>query len=468
MLFTRPEYFLFLAAVLVLAATLRSPTARKAMLLLGSYYFYAHWDWRFTGLLALSTLVDFAVGLAFERAPRERTRRALLVASLTFNLGILALFKYYDFFVGNLRHLIAPLGLDLTFLGLILPVGISFYTFQTLSYSIDRYRGEIPACRSLLDFALFVSFFPQLIAGPIVRASDLLPQLRALPRPSRDDLAAGGARVVTGIFKKVFVADHLASYVDFVFGRAGAFDGATTWLAVLAFAAQIYCDFSGYSDVAIGTARMLGLRFAENFDFPYLATGMSDFWRRWHISLSTWLRDYLYIPLGGNRHGTRRAYRNLLVTMLLGGLWHGAAWTFVVWGGLHGLALVAERTVRRLVAGHRFAVRLPAAAAHGASRLATFAVVLVGWVFFRAPDLSSAIVLLRRMLFAGGGISWLHPFVLVLLVGVAGVHLVALGGRSDLLATTGTRRGPALLLAMAGLTLAIPPGSLEPFLYFQF
>ncbi|HSL81392.1 MAG TPA: MBOAT family O-acyltransferase, partial [Thermoanaerobaculia bacterium] len=355
MLFTEPVFFAFFAAVFAVAWLERSHARRKLWLLAASYLFYAGWDWRFLSLIAVSTLVDFGVGLGLARGGRPAARRTLLVASLAVNLGILAVFKYYGFFVESAVGLLSSLGLEpaARVPEIVLPVGISFYTFQTLSYTIDVYRGKLAPVRSLTDFALFVGFFPQLVAGPIVRAADFLPQLESPPRWRDVAFRRHLTLFLVGFVKKACVADNLAPFADRVFAAPEVYTALAIWTAVALYAVQIYCDFSGYTDMAIACAGLLGYRLARNFEFPYVASSAADFWRRWHVSLSTWLRDNRYIPLGGSRGSRLATHRNLLLTMLLGGLWHGAAWTFVAWGALHGLALAAHREWRRLVAGRR-------------------------------------------------------------------------------------------------------------------
>jgi alginate O-acetyltransferase complex protein AlgI len=393
-LFHTLPFLAFFALVYGAYRLLRDHRAQNLLLLAASYFFYGWWDWRFLGLLAGSTALDWAVALALDaRGPdgaHRRTpaaRRTLLSASVAANLGVLAFFKYANFFADSAVVALRALGLeaDPVVLGIVLPVGISFYTFQTLSYTIDVYRGVLPACRSLPDFALFVSFFPQLVAGPIERAKDLLPQVQAPRTVRREDLDRAAWLVGWGLFKKVFVADNLARIADLGFAapRPG---GALALAAVYAFAFQIYADFSGYSDIARGLASAMGFRFQRNFERPYFAGDPTEFWRRWHTSLSTWLRDYLYIPLGGNRDGTLRTYRNLLATMLLGGLWHGAAWTFVAWGALHGAWLAAHR---------RWCESFPRVAAPGFASSAIrvvlcFHAVCLGWIFFRADSFDRA------------------------------------------------------------------------------
>ena len=356
---------------------------RHPFLLIASYVFYMSWNfWLVTIIMGL-TVFDFTVGLLLERVTVERKRKALLVASLVANLGVLAVFKYADFFVLSLRGLLESFGLhtNLHTLSIILPIGISFHTFQTMSYTIDVYRGRLSAIRSLSDFALFVAFFPQLVAGPITRASHFLPQLATEKQFEWPRLESAIVLFMVGLTKKILIADQLATLVDPVFAEPARFVTRDLWLAMFCYGGQIYCDFSGYTDMAIATAAMLGFELPTNFISPYLATNLTDFWRRWHISLSSWLRDYLYIPLGGSRDGRLRTCRNLMITMLLGGLWHGASWTFVVWGGIHGAALMVGKAFKG-----RENDRLSRLARSGRLVLGwtlTLLVVHVAWVFFR-------------------------------------------------------------------------------------
>jgi D-alanyl-lipoteichoic acid acyltransferase DltB (MBOAT superfamily) len=395
MVFNSLLFAAFFAIALCGAVALRARVrARNVFLLVASYVFYGSWDWRFLGLLAFSTLVDYACGrligagrgqVPAERGPRERI---LLLASLTTSFSLLGIFKYFDFFALSARAMLQRAGIpvDPPLLEVVLPVGISFYTFQTVSYVIDVYRGDIPAERSLINFALFVSFFPQLVAGPIERASRLLPQITAPTVISWRGTYAGWYLIGAGLFKKVVLADNAAKVADWAFGQQAP-GGLTVVMGVYAFAIQIYCDFSGYSDIARGTARTMGFEMSRNFNLPYFATNPSDFWQRWHISLSTWLRDYLYIPLGGNRRGTLLTYRNLMLTMVLGGLWHGAAWTFVAWGVYHGLLLCAHRVASPWLA--RVAPQGPRGARlwRVASALLFFQLTCVGWLLFRAENM---------------------------------------------------------------------------------
>lgn len=395
---------MFFAAVFAGHWAIPSRRGRHILLLIASYLFYMSWNVWLISLILFSTLLDFFVGMALARVEDGRRRKGLLAVSLVGNLGVLAVFKYADFFVLSLRELLLAGGVhtDLTTLGILLPVGISFYTFQTLSYTVDIYRRRTAPCRDPIAFALFVAFFPQLVAGPIVKAHEFLPQLAERTRFDWRRIERGAVLLLIGLTKKTLIADNLAMLVDPVFADPTAFVTRDLWLAMFCYGGQIYCDFSGYSDMAIALAGMLGYDLPLNFASPYLAVGLSDFWRRWHISLSTWLRDYLYIPLGGSRCSRWCTRRNLMITMLLGGLWHGASWTFVVWGALHGVALVVFRRSRR--EGDRSAARgvsdspppaigldsrcwlrrLRVAGAWGLTLLT----VHVAWVFFRCRPLT--------------------------------------------------------------------------------
>ncbi len=403
MLFNSWVFIGFLAVVLPVYFSL-SHRWQNRFLLVASYFFYGWWDWRFLSLLFVSTIIDYVAARLLDRTSGTRARRALILTSICFGLGVLGFFKYFNFFVDSAVVALNSLGWNATapLLKVVLPVGVSFYTFQTMSYTIDVYRKRQAACTSFVDFALYVTYFPQLVAGPIERAQRLLPQIQAPRRVSQEQIASGAQLMLWGFVKKVAVADSLAPYADRIFPNPQDFDSVTLLFGVYCFALQIYGDFSGYSDIARGISRILGIELMENFKQPYFARNITEFWRRWHISLSTWLRDYLYIPLGGNRNGAVRQYVNLLLTMLLGGLWHGANWTFVVWGGLHGVYLAVHKYVTR---NRRIAIeRAPETprswATYVIMTLFTFHLVCLTWVFFRAGDFRVAQVYLWR-LFAG-------------------------------------------------------------------
>ncbi len=444
---------------------------RKIIALLASCYFYAYWDYRFLFLLLASTVLDFTVGQLIARSQESLWRKVWLALSIAGNLGVLGFFKYYNFFIESAEALWSSLGWHVGTLRLVLPIGISFYTFQTLSYSIDVYRRQLQATNSLLDFALYVMFFPQLVAGPIVRASTFLPQLDFHPTVVAANLYPGFAQILRGYVKKVLIADHLATMVDPVFDAPHVFCSATIALAILAYAGQIYGDFAGYSDIAIGSARLLGFELPANFAHPYLATSMSDFWRRWHMSLSTWLRDYVYIPLGGNRFGEVQTYRNLLLTMLLGGLWHGAAWTFVLWGIWHGLALSIERAWN----GVRTKPSIPGSGPRSSWLVSAggwcwmSGCVLFGWTLFRSQSIANFASLWQSLLDLSPRLLWLPPFPLIALSLLLIEHLVWMTSRRDWLQLDPQRRCTPWLVGFALAAIALfAPQHAKPFVYFQF
>ncbi len=417
--FNSAAFFVFLPAVLVVySLVFRREHLRDTMLLASSYVFYMSWNWKYAGLIAFSTIIDYLIGIRLEREERHRHRKLLLVASLTVNLGLLAVFKYYNFFMNLGEDALSLFGSEVSIPHhrLLLPVGISFYTFQTLSYTIDLYKREIRHERNLIKFALYVSFFPQLVAGPIVRASHFLPQLQRTPTVHDQRFSGGLYRVFKGLFKKIILADMLALLaVDAVFESPSAFSSLDLLLVLYAYSFQIYNDFSGYSDIAIGAAMMLGFDIPENFDRPYLAQNVREFWRRWHISLSTWLRDYLYIPLGGSRGGKGRVAFNLMTTMVLGGLWHGAALNFVLWGFYHGLLLGLERTFGRKDEASSMLMIVR-------RRIVCFHLVLFGWLLFRVTSWQNAVEYLEGLARFDAGTQF-HPYFFVILVLAFVLHI---------------------------------------------
>jgi alginate O-acetyltransferase complex protein AlgI len=476
MVFNSLVYALFLPAVVALHWTVRRP-ARRWVLLVASYVFYAAWDWRFLGLIFLSTAVDFAIGRALASARTERVRAGLLLTSVVTNLGILGLFKYGGFFVESAATLLSRVGLEPNpaLLQVVLPVGISFYTFQTISYTFDVYRRELEPERDLALFALYVAYFPQLVAGPIERATHLLPQLRAeRSRPDAETIHSALALILLGLVKKVAIADAVAPVVNRGFDDPGALSGLTAWTTMIAFALQVYGDFSGYTDIARGTSRLLGVELQVNFRQPYLSRSLTEYWNRWHVSLSSWLRAYLYVPLGGNRHGRRTTYRNLMITMTLGGLWHGAAWTFVAWGVLHGLLLVGERAIG---VEPDDSDRLPALRQVPAV-VAAFLVWNLTLVPFRASSLGNAGEMLVSMSSGPLAPSSLAEWGDVLMVAVALVVVLAIDvlhrARPARLVETVRRplEAPVASGTLAGVAvvaLVLFSGSpSEPFIYFQF
>jgi alginate O-acetyltransferase complex protein AlgI len=443
--------------------------SRLWLLLAASYIFYGYWDYRFLGLIALSTCVDYVVGRRLGEENDEGRRRRLLLVSVAINLGILGFFKYFNFFVDSATDLLASLGLspNVPVLQILLPVGISFYTFQTLAYTIDVFRRRLVPVSDLLLFAVYVAFFPQLVAGPIERAHRLLPQLQRPARFSPALVRSGILLIGLGLIKKVVIADTIAQLANRTFGA----ESTTSWigltLGVYAFAIQIYGDFSGYTDIARGTARLLGIELVQNFSQPYLSRSITEFWRRWHMSLSSWLLDYLYIPLGGNRGTRLLTYRNLMLTMILGGLWHGAAWTFVVWGTLHGLFLATERWI---ASGVRESLPDRVRWGDWGRILLTFHLVCLTWIPFRAGSLSQAWEYFVGIITLRGGeipveVMLLLPFGL----GTIGLDLVLRSGVTvrRFGQFEGARFGVAVGIA-AVLIIIYSGGPVQPFVYFQF
>ena len=475
MVFNSLQYLVFFPLVFAVYWQLKR-RGQNVLLLLASWLFYAMWDWRFLGLMLLTTGVDFGVGRYLAMTEDEKKRKLAFGLSLGLNLTVLGFFKYFNFFVGSAADLLQTFGLDASepTLRVLLPVGISFYTFHGISYTFDVFRRDIEPADDLLDFAVFVAFFPQLVAGPIGRAHLQLPQFEHERPPLRWEQARSGlCLILLGLFKKVAIADALAPFVDRTFTEPGR----ASWISLLggayAFALQIYGDFAGYSDVARGSSRLLGIELPLNFEQPYLSRNITVFWRTWHISLSNWLRDYLYIPLGGNRGSRAKTYRNLMLTMVLGGLWHGAAWTFVAWGTLNGLYLCAHRwfTERPGGAGDahngigRFTWRdvLPA--------IGTFQLVVFAWIFFRSASFAEAFDVITGILTLQGGVTeWGSLF----LVGALGIVTIAIdiAQRNTDTHTPMLDLPPALQGALYGaFVVAIvlfSGGATVPFIYFQF
>jgi len=471
MVFNSLTFVVFFACVFALHSLPLPWTMRKVNLLVASYLFYAAWNPPFVILLWISTVVDWYAAKGLVHAVRPAHRRAWMLLSVVANLGMLGYFKYGNFLLDNFRVAMHALGVDYQppAWDIVLPVGISFYTFATMAYTLDVYLRRAEPARNFLDYALFVTFFPHLVAGPIMRPTELVPQFEQPRRAGSRQLQFGLALMTLGLFQKVVLADtFLARPAEIVYDSdriAGALDA---WIATLAFSGQIFCDFAGYSTTAIGAAMCLGFAMPDNFRFPYAAIGFSDFWRRWHITLSAWLRDYLYIPLGGNRHGEARTFLALMATMLLGGLWHGASWTFVVWGGLHGAFLSIERVLRKRFAGYR-----PGFAALFALGGLTFVLVNLTWVFFRAKTFPKAWSVLSGM--AGFNESakpilpTVHLAMVALIVGGIVLAHACLRNRT-LESLIGRTPAPILSVVWALMVFAIviAQGAGNAFIYFQF
>jgi D-alanyl-lipoteichoic acid acyltransferase DltB (MBOAT superfamily) len=472
MTFNSLTFLVFFAIVLAIHHLPISARARKLNLVAFSYLFYAAWNPPFVALLWLSTTVDWVVSGRMGRNPSPAKRKALLIVSLSTNLGLLATFKYGDFLLSNFSQLLSSFGIAYQppAMNIILPVGISFYTFQTLSYTIEVYRGRLKPWPSLLDFALFVSFFPQLVAGPIVRATDFLPQCIEPRRATRNQLSWGLTMLTIGVAQKVVLADTLlAPVVDKVYDASASAGSLIAWIATFAFSAQIFFDFAGYSSCAIGIALCLGFTLPANFRSPYAAVGFSDFWRRWHISLSSWLRDYLYISLGGNRKGLKRTQVNLVITMLLGGLWHGASWNFVVWGGLHGGYLLIERVAQVIVGGARWTQLWVVRFAAGTL---TYLLVCIAWVFFRAQSFSDAANILHALFhyvpnaipIPGRELLLAAPTIIMMLV----THLLLRNTTFDQVWARVPWWIQSIFLSILLMSVALVPGADRAFIYFQF
>ncbi len=493
MLFNSPLYGAFLVVTWAIFWALgRERRLLRALFLVGAsyaFYFYGTWDaardeavpigapwW---ALLCLAVIfvgssIDFVVGLALGRLTRPLARNALLCLSIGYYVGVLAFFKYWNFAADSFASLASALGarVSVTHLRLALPFGISFFTFETMSYTVDVWRGALPPARRYLDYLLFVCFFPHLVAGPIVRPAQMLPQLAAAPRADPAMQARGLWRIATGLAKKIVIGDYLAqAIVNRVFATPERFTALEVLVAAYAYAFQIYADFSGYSDVAVGSAALFGYELPENFDAPYLSRDLQEFWRRWHITLSTWLRDYVYKPLGGSRDGAWRTYRNLMITMVLGGLWHGASWTFVIWGALHGVALAVTRIRQRAGA----ASARGAVAASGASRwlatIATFHFVCFAWIFFRAPTFDHALLALRQLGRGGWTLEHVTSKVAWVVAAAALLHAIPRDWEGRL--REWFVRTPALVqglvLAATAVALHLVAGAKpEPFVYGQF
>jgi alginate O-acetyltransferase complex protein AlgI len=466
-LFDSAVYLVFLMLVVFAYWRMRH-TAQNRFLLAASYFFYGWWDWRFLLVMIASTAMDYWIAGAISRSTEPRKRRSLLVVSLVINFSILGFFKYFNFFVDSAEHFAALLGMHSiphALFSIILPPAISFYTFQEVAYIVDVYYGRVAAATSFVDYGLFISFFPHLIAGPIQRPSHLLPQVQRPRVVDQTRIYDGVMLILSGLFRKCVIADSCGVLANAAFsGRMGS-TGIAALIGIYAFAWQIYGDFSGYSDIARGSAQVLGFHFMVNFRQPYLATSLQDFWRRWHISLSTWLRDYLYIPLGGSRHGEAATYRNLFVTMLLGGLWHGANWTFVFWGALHGAGLAVER-----------ALGLAKEVVHTAlgtwwRRILVFHFVCFGWIFFRAASFGAAWAYLRQFT----NWAWRPTYVSALAyLAIFSLPLFAMDLRlestgDEYLGQSARFRWQIAAAAAAVIAVAIfSQGESSAFIYFQF
>jgi len=484
MLFNSIDFAIFLPIVFALFwfVVNRNLRDQNLLIVVASYIFYGWWDWRFLGLILLSTVVDYSIGLLLAKEKREKKRKNLLWISILVNLGFLGFFKYFNFFLDNFISAFSFFGstLDIRSLSIILPVGISFYTFQTLSYTIDVYKKKLEPTNDFIAFAAFVSFFPQLVAGPIERATNLLPQFFKKKSFDHQNAIDGMQQIVWGLFKKMVIADNCAVFVNAIFNNSEIYAGSTLVLGAIFFAFQIYCDFSGYSDIAIGTSRLFGFNLKQNFAFPYFSRDMAEFWRRWHISLSTWFRDYLYIPLGGSRGNTWKQIRNIFIIFLVSGFWHGANWTFIVWGALNAiyflplLLLKRNRTNLNLVAQGKIFPSIKELF----QMLITFTLTVFAWIFFRAENLDHAFEYILGI-FSGPffeppiikGLGIVKMFKLVLLIKV--FMLIEWIGRSkeyalDLPALNNTYIRIITIWVISIIIMLFMSTGQQDFIYFQF
>jgi len=469
MLFVDLRFFLFFAVVLGVYWTLRSNDSRKWFLLASSYFFYGSWDWRFVLMLAALSYGDYLFARRISTSENPKVRRRYVAASIAMNLSVLAYFKYCNFFIASASQLARSAGvsLDEPTLHIILPVGVSFFTFQSLSYTIDVYRGDIAPVRRARDYLLFAAFFPQLVAGPIVRPKIFLPQLDSARTVGAAAVKSALLLFVIGFLKKAAIADNISPYVDAVFQSPSMYSNVATITAVWLYTVQIYCDFSGYSDMAIAVAGLMGYQLALNFAAPYLATSLQSFWRKWHISLSTWIRDYIYLSLGGRHSNRFVTYRNLVVTMLAGGLWHGAAWTFVVWGGLHGAGQVVQQEFQRTALSRKF----PAGWVRDVlTWFLTIQFVCLCWILFRAPSFSSAMLVLQGyFLLHGGGPMSLAIGLTVLPIALLAMQFILV--RMQLVQRVEGLSTPTFAFFMGiavAFAISLLPLGNRPFIYFQF
>jgi alginate O-acetyltransferase complex protein AlgI len=466
-IFSSIDYVIFFLVTLGILKLLRNPFHQKLYLLLASYFFYAYWDPRFVPLMFALSFGAYWIGKQIDSSLEIPRRKQWLALGIAFDLAILGFFKYYNFFISNLNDLLSAAGTRLPFLDILLPIGISFITFEVISYKVDIYRDQNHSAKSFLDLSLLVAFFPHLIAGPILKPRHFLPQLQNPICIRRANLHDGAQIFLFGMVKKIVVADRLAMFVDPVFESPHFYDSVTLWLGVVAYAIQIYCDFSGYSDMAIGSARCMGFDIPKNFDMPYISVSITEFWRRWHISLSTWLKEYLYFPLGGNRKGRARQYLNLFIVMLLGGLWHGASWNFVFWGGLHGIGLAVHKMYSERAGGRTL---FPKPVSALLAWAITFGFVCITWVFFRSSSFETSLFFVKKMFWivSSEGTRWIATSLLVLLPLLALAHWA--GQKLKDYYTANLRTFPGLFLLFSTLLgiLFFMPLKSSPFIYFQF
>ena len=465
MLFTQIEFIIFLIVILTVIYYLKNTALKKLTILTANFYFYAYFDYRFLLLLIIATQATFIIGNKIQNSRSILSRNILLILGLLANISILVYFKYLNFFIESLNNVFAMNDAPISAMNIILPLGVSFYSFRFISYLVDIYRKDTKSCH-VLDFMIYGTFFPIIVSGPISRAASFIPQLNRI-EISLSNLYKGYRLFVIGLFLKLFVADRIAYYVNYFYENHEIFNAVTAWIAVLSYSVQIYCDFAGYSNMAIGIALMLGFRIEENFNFPYMARNISDFWRRWHITLSVWIKDYLYIPLGGNRKGERRKYINLLIAMTLCGLWHGSAWTFVLWGFLHGILLVINHPWKGSSYKSHF-THFPRFYSF-ASWFLTFLCVTLCWVFFRSSNVEQAMAIMQKLFsFNSAGVAWFHPFVIFIILSTSFFHLLSSLNFKFFTLSIENKTTPAFLFCLIWLVIVFPPKEFQSFVYLQF
>jgi alginate O-acetyltransferase complex protein AlgI len=465
MLFTQIEFILFLTIILLAMYYCNKTTLKKVILLTANLYFYAYFDYNLLLLLILSTLITFVIGKKIQYSKSEWSRNCFLFLGLAVNISILGIFKYFNFFIESINSLFALNEASISTLNIVLPLGVSFYTFRFISYLIDIYRKSTKTCQ-VFDFLIYGTFFPIIVSGPISKATSFIPQLIRID-VSSSNLYRGYRLFVIGLFLKVFVADRIAYYVNFFYENHEIFNSITAWVAVLSYSIQIYCDFAGYSNMAIGIALMIGICVEENFNFPYLAGNISDFWKRWHITLSLWIKDYLYVPLGGSRKGVQRKYINLLITMILCGLWHGPAWTFVLWGFLHGILLVINHCWKG--SSYQTIFTHSPRFYSFASWLITFLSVTLCWIVFRSSDVGQAMAIAQKLFsFNNAGVSWLHPFVIFIILATLLIHIFQSMTFKFFKLPIESKITPVILFCLIWLVIVFYPKEFQPFVYLKF
>lgn len=473
MIFSSLDFLFFIVAVLSLLILVRSQIIRRYIILFSSYFFYAYWDYRFLALLIYSTIFDYIIGKNIGKSTDDKQRKKILFFSIVMNLGLLGFFKYFNFFIASANSAFGGLNLNLSTLNIILPIGISFYTFQTMSYAIDVYRKKIQPADSFLDFAVFVAFFPQLVAGPIVRAADFLPQLKKEIIIRWVNIERGLQIFLFGLIKKVLIADRISYFVDIVFEGPGIYSTPTVWLALIGYSIQIYCDFSGYSDMAIGVARVLGFDLRKNFDIPYVSKSITEFWQRWHISLSSWFQDYVFTPmyfkisnyeLLKKLNPQKRHLFSFVSSIMLGeallGLWHGANWTFVVFGLWHGIWMIIYNLTRKPWG------KLPAL-----TRIVmTYLIVIFGFVFFRTSSLTNSFVYFNRMFSFESGISWIYSPMLMIVPLIVLAHFFAKRNnlKDYIIFDLSSFKGAFVVIFVIMSLFFLRMSYVNPFIYFQF